>query len=640
MTSRRTTLALLGSVALIGALGVAACGGSDDSKTTAGGGTDTASGGGGGGGGTFLFTDGTPAKGGTYRIGVPDLGFTGGFDPSGEYLGWAWGLHQQLMTRGLVGYRHVEGVAGTEPMPDLAEALPTGEKDNTVWTFKLKKGVKFAPPLNREVTSKDVAYAFERMATKSVGAQYANYFYPIKGFQEMLDGKAKTIEGIATPDDQTITFTLKEPTADFLFRMAMPAAAPIPQEIAKCFPKAGEYGRYVVGTGPYMIEGTDKLNISSCDAMKPIAGFSPTDGMTFVRNPNYDPETDDPAQRSALPDSFEIIVNTNEKDVYDKIQAGELEDSAGLPVPPEIAREYATGDEAKKARFQAHPEDSTSYITMNLTVPPFDDIHVRKAVNWVMDKNALRLAWGGELYGSLTGHTIPSVLLGGKNDIDPYATPDSAGDVNKAMEEMKQSAYDTNKDGKCDKGCDGVLYLNRNYGPYAKMTPIVRDALSKIGINVDVKALPTGPAYTTLQTTKNLVPIASNARWGKDYPDASTFAVLFDGRNILATGNTNYALVGLTPEKAKEIGIAAPATPVPSVDADIDACNKLSGQERIDCWVKFDEKVMTEVVPWVPYMNALNTHVLGPAVTQWDFDQDTGEAALAHVAVDPAKQKK
>jgi hypothetical protein len=156
---------------------------------------------------------------------------------------------------------------------------------------------------------------------------------------------------------------------------------------------------------------------------------------------------------------------------------------------------------------------------------------------------------------------------------------------------------------------------------------------------VQVRELPTGPAYETSGVVANRVQIGANARWGKDYPDPSTFMVLFDGRNILPTGNSGYALVGLTAEQAKEFKIDYPAGGVPSVDADIDACAAALGDERSACWVALDKKLMEEVVPWVPYLFANNTDLLGPAVTKWDFDQFSGEAAYAHVAVDPSKQK-
>src|SRR6266516_3653477 len=78
--------------------------------------------------------------------------------------------------------------------------------------------------------------------------------------QKGMDGKApapKPISGIETPDDSTIIFNLTKPVGDFLYRVSMPATAPIPQEVAKCFTKAGDYGRYVISSGPYMLKGSE-----------------------------------------------------------------------------------------------------------------------------------------------------------------------------------------------------------------------------------------------------------------------------------------------------------------------------------------------------------------------------------------------
>src|SRR5215213_8071527 len=137
-----------------------------------------------------------------------------------------------------------------------------------------------------------------------------------------MDGKAKSpdaqISGIETPDDQTIIFNLDKPTGDFLYRVSMPAAATVPQEVAKCFTKAGDYGRYVISSGPYMIQGSDKLDISSCKAMKPISGFDPSKQMTLVRNPNYDQATDN--LRSNYVDGITVSVNTNVDDIFSRIE--------------------------------------------------------------------------------------------------------------------------------------------------------------------------------------------------------------------------------------------------------------------------------------------------------------------------------
>jgi len=588
-------------------------------------------------------TSGTATKGGTYRMATQDFGFTGAFDPSAEYLGWAFTLYGNLLIRTLLSYNHTAGAAGNVLVPDLATAVPTPTNNGLTYTFKLKPGVKFGPPVNRAITSKDIEFAMERIATPSVAAQYGFYYQPvIKGMAEFLAGKAKTISGIQTPDDQTIVFNLTRPTGDFLNLMAMPASGPIPPEVGKCFTQAGAYGRDVIASGPYMIQGSDKVNIASCSAIKPMSGYNPTQRLAFVRNPNYDPATDSTKVRQALPDGFVITIDTNAKDIFDKIGAGALEGSPDDP-PADIIAQYASNS-SKKQFLKTNSADRTDFIYLNTTTPPFDDIHVRKAANFVMDKAALKLAWGGNIEGPVANHIVPDVMYKGgqfdPGDYNPYPSTNSAGDVNAAKNEMKQSKYDANKDGICDSSvCKSIFFMNRSVQAYPKMTPIIQSSLAKIGITLNPRELPTSPAYTQIQTPSKHIPIGANAGWGKDYPDPSTFLrTLFLGSNILSSGNTNYSLIGLTSAKAKQIGALFPATGVPNVDADIDKCTAQTGDARNSCWIALDKKLMETVVPWVPYQFRNNVDLIGPAVTQYDFDQSTGETGYAHVAVDQSKQ--
>src|SRR5262249_1771047 len=156
-------------------------------------------------------------SGGTLRVGwEQSFGFTDTFDPTGEYLGDAVGIYSSLLVRTLVGYNHVADAAGNQLVSDLATSVPAPTNGGTVYTFPLKKGVKFSPPVNRAVTSKDVLYAMERMAKPKNGAQYSFYYSVIKGFNDYGAGKAKTISGIKTPNNSTIVFTLTHPTGDFL----------------------------------------------------------------------------------------------------------------------------------------------------------------------------------------------------------------------------------------------------------------------------------------------------------------------------------------------------------------------------------------------------------------------------------------
>jgi peptide/nickel transport system substrate-binding protein len=585
---------------------------------------------------------GTPTKGGTYRIGAESFEWTGNFDPTGEYLGTALGIYSNVLIRTLIGYKHVEGAEGNELIPDLAADMPEISDDGLTYTFTLRDGVKFSPPVNREVTSRDVAYALERVGTQSLVAQYGFYYDVIEGMQAFkeaggLEKKGNKISGIATPDDKTIAFTLTEQTGDFLYRLSMPAAGPIPQEVAKCFTNAGEYGRFVVSSSSYMVEGSDKLDISSCKAMKPVSGFNPNRHLIVVRNPNYDASTDSKEARSNHLDRIELRLNTNADDIFNKIKTGEL-DMENAGVPPEVVREYTTSDELKPL-FKSAPGDRTWYITMNLTQPPFDDIHVRKAANWIMDKEGLRRAWGGSTAGGIAQHIVPDTMFNGKtDDYAPYATEGDAGDLEKAKEEMAQSKYDTDQDGVCDAPqCKNVLHVTRNTDIWRAMVPVVEASFKKIGIELTTREFE--DSYTIIQTVGRRVPVSSTPGWGKDYADPSTFMVLFDSDSILSEGNVNYSLIGLTSDQAKDVGVTGSIQGLPSVDADIDRCSGLAGDERQGCWIELDKKLMEEIVPWVPYLDATNNDVTGPAITNYVYDQFSGTDAWAHIAVDPSEQK-
>ena len=106
----------------------------------------------------------------------------------------------------------------------------------------------------------------------------------------------------------------------------MPATAPHPAEVGKCFEgKPGKYGRDLVSTGPYMIKGIDKVDISSCAKLKPASGYDGQTIIDLVRNPNYDAKHRLEGARENFPDEFKFVVNANADDIYNKIEAGEFD---------------------------------------------------------------------------------------------------------------------------------------------------------------------------------------------------------------------------------------------------------------------------------------------------------------------------
>jgi peptide/nickel transport system substrate-binding protein len=584
-------------------------------------------------------TDSKAARpGGTYRVGVESsFGFTAGLDPTAEYWAFGWGILGNLLTRTLLGFKHTAGPEGNELIPDLAVGMPEISSDGLTYTLRLKDGIRFGPPVSREITSDDVRYAFERIGTPAVVAQYGYHYDVIEGMLEFKEGTAETISGIETPDEKTVVFRLTRPTGDFAYRLALPASGPIPEEVAECFPEPTTYGRHLVSSGPYMYEGSESLDLSSCDSMKPIAGFKPNSQLVLVRNPEYDPATDSPEARENFPDRFEFVINSNNSDIFNRVRAGDYEGEFAS-VTPELLREYSENEELA-GRLAVNSGDSLIFVTLNLTQPPFDDIHVRKAVNLALDKEGVRRALGGERRGEIATHIVPDTIL---NDVlagyDPYPSDGFEGDVAAAMEEMKLSRYDTDKDGICDaEACQGIVNVSDVVEAARALVPPVEESLARIGVELDTKFK--ADAIVELQSVATNIPMSTTLGWSKDYADASVFMVLFDSRSINPTGNVNFPLVGLTPELASSLdGLQGNVDDVPSVDAAIDACAPLVGEERVRCWAELDRTLMEEVAPIVPLIDYNEARIIGPTVTKWDFDQSSANTAWAHVAVDPSAQ--
>ena len=612
----------------------ASCGGDDGGSSATGptGGT-TATGG-----------TGEPVEGGVLREETTDFGFTDAFDPTGEYLGSAWAIYGNFLMRGLVSYPWLPGdQGGNEPVADLATDTGQLSADGLTITFTLRGGIMWQAPLSRPVTSTDVAFAFQRINTESLIAQYGNYYCgTIVGMDCSGTSQQDPIEGIETPDESTIVFHLERPTGDILYRLAQPAAAPVPPEVAGCFDAAGEYGRYVMSSGPYMLLGSDELDVSSCDTLEPISGYDPDRFMYFVRNPAYDQSTDD--NRENHIDGFAYTVNTNIDDIYSRVLNGDIDVAHGPP-PAAFLQQYLTNPDLED-NLKTDPGDRTAYITMNLLVPPFDDLHVRRAVNLVVDKAALVQATGGPTSGVVATTIEPPAVLPDTGSYDPYPTPDSAGDVDAAKAEMAQSRYDADGDGMCDEPvCDNVLMINRNYDPWTQYSPIMQDNLSQIGINLKVRELDVSTAYTTIQTMNNLVPLAINASWGKDYASPYGFDFfIFNTAGVACEGAANYSNVGITQDMAAECGdnvlaaydaAVAANGEIPSVDDDMATCVATPpGDAYNACWAALDQKLMEQIVPWIPYRWGSQNTAIADSVVSWTYDQSAGWTAYSRVAVD------
>jgi peptide/nickel transport system substrate-binding protein len=616
MMRGRSKLSLL--VVLLAAALLAACGSSTASTTSTTG------------------SSAKVAKGGTYRTAVSSFGLTDNLDPTGEYQsGFAWEVYAATL-RTLVSYRRIAGPAGTLLYPDLATSMPTVTDGGLTYTFHLKSGIRFAPPVNREITSADILFAFQRINDAALAAQYGFYF---DGVIEGMTGTAKSmtapISGIDTPNASTIIFHLTAPTGDFLYRLALPATAPVPPEVGKCFTTAGAYGRDYISSGPYMLQGSQNLNISSCATMTPISGYDPTSHIILVRNPNYNPATDTPTMRANYLNGVVIDIDSNISDIFNRVQDGQLDGAMFNAPPAVVVHDYQTNP-SLEGYLHSTPVLWLESITMNLAIPPFNNIHVRKAVAYIIDHAAIIDALGGSVIAQNATHLLPPVMTDNllTSSYNPYATPGEHGDLAAAEAQMELSPYDPKHDGKCDVSvCDNIVFIDAQ-GQFTAIDPIVQDDLAKIGIQIIPRDLETGAAFTAIETVKNKVPMSALGGGYADYADGyGFFEASFASTSLAATGCCNYSWVGLTKSQAQSLGIPYPSNGVPSVDAMLNQCEALSGMPRVQCWVAFDKYMMTDVVAWVPYMWGNYVNITAPDVTRYVVDQATGSISLTQIAV-------
>jgi peptide/nickel transport system substrate-binding protein len=589
-----------------------------------------------------------PTKGGTYRTATQQLSNTSNFDPTGEYYGYAWAMLQNLLIRGLYNYNHVPGEEGNTPMPDLATETTVSE-DGLTYSFTIRDNVAWGPPLDRMVTADDIEYAFERINDADLAAYYGNYYCGVIKGMTCSETEIKPVSGIDVPDATHIVFHLENPTGDFLYRVALPASYPQPKEVAGCFKTAGEYGTNLVSSGAYMYYGADKVDISGgCKTIKPIAGINAEKGITIVRNPNFDESAnnEDPAMFSNYLDGLQVAVNSNVDDIFAKIQAGELDGSFTDTPPATVEQTYAT-DPSLQGFIHSDNGDRTWYITMNLLAPPFDDIHVRKAVQYVVDKAALVKAYGGSLHAEPATTVTPPTVLPAIADYNPYPSENFAGDANAAMEEMKQSKYDTDQDGQCDAPECSFLLLASNTQPWRNMNPILVQDLAKIGLQGQLKEVAADVVNSKAITVKNLLPMSFGQGWGKDYGSAYGFSYfVFDGDTISCTGSYDEALLGMDPDQAKECDVETEFNAaaqqysdgkLPSIDDKMQECVGLAGDEQQTCYADMEKTIMEDGVVWVPWSWGKNLIITSPTVTQYVYDQNAGDPAWSHLAVNNGK---
>lgn len=590
---------------------------------------------------------GLPNSGGTLRILVvgdgPPVAF---WDPLWPVWEEPAALHRCCLLRRLYSYTGTPGdEGGALARPDLAVRMPDVSDDGLTWTIEMQRGLRYAPPFeDREIVAGDVVAALER--TARARTFFSSYYSVITGFDAYAAEDAASIAGLETPDDHTLVARLDEPAGDLPDRFGLTAAAPFPPR-AVVGHRVGVI-RYLVASGPYMIEGSGDLDPTLPPREQPsVAGFT-NRRVTLVRNPSWDPSTD--ALRPAYPDRIEVLVESRPFDepvtlrVERRIEARALRlflagDLALISEPsPALVRSVGSGE--VQGRVVTERSSQMMYVPLNLALPPFDDVHVRRAVNLAFDREAfVRRGLRTQTFSvSASWHLVPAALEAGRIE-DSWrpgwaaGVPDG-GDLDLARREMARSRYDRDGDGRCDGEACSLLVPVQPLQPTSASRPLLRDALRAVGIAVTTAPLPEADFWWSVGQPGHRIPMVVDDAWVADHPNPSSFVVpLLYGQSLRPRSNLNASLLGATPVQLRRWGYAA--TSVPSVDARIERCLALTGEAQARCWAELDAYVMEAIAPVVPIGTLDPTWLLSPRVTSFSVDQSTGLPSYDRIVLAP-----
>jgi peptide/nickel transport system substrate-binding protein len=557
---------LIPALVLTFALGLAACGDDDE-------GGDGDDGGG-------LTADDFPAptappddakKGGTLTIvNAGDIDF---LDPGATFYQNSY-IFSFATQRTILGWPPDETEA---PQPDLAESEPEISEDGRTITIKVKDGIRYSPPVDREITSADFKYALERGMLAGVATGYhSSYFSDIAGYDQAVAAAkqnptvAPNLSGVTTPDDRTLVVKLDRPTAAVVVQaLSLPVGAPVPEEYAKEFDaeSPSTYGEHVVGTGPYMIENDEQGNIT---------GYNPGKSLVMVRNPNWDPASD---FRPAYLDRIEYREGfTDVNSATRRILTGESQVNGDiLPEPAGLklaATEYPD-------QLGLVPGAGNRYPALNTRIPPFDDINVRKAVLAGVDREAIQLARGGPLVGDIPTHftwpLTPSFEAAGGEEgfgFDFLANPQ--GDPEVAAKYFRAAGFESGK----YEGGEEILMIGENAGVDKRVSEVVRDELAKLGFDVNLRQVSSDTMYTKFcSLPKTDYNVCATVGWLADFKDPQAILeVPFSGDAIVPVNNYNWPLLD-----------------VPAINKAIeDAALVTDPEERAQAWADVEEMIVAQ----------------------------------------------
>jgi peptide/nickel transport system substrate-binding protein len=609
---KRSSKAVMPIVAAVLGLGVAACGSSSSSSSSGSSGSGSTS------------TASLALKPGENPVGQTLYGKKKGgsltvyssedfehLDPGESYFELDYAV-DYASQRTLFGY--LPNTSQTVS-PDLATVMPTtangGITDGgKTLTVHIRPNVDFSPPVNRAVTSADVAYAIERGANPNVANPYFPAYFgaasptPLVGTTSAKYA-GTPIPGIQTPNPTTIVFHMAKPGATFLIQaLSLPLSAPVPKSFAGPLDKHSPttYGsQYLVATGPYMIKANSAGLFSG-------VGYQTGKSLTLVRNPNWKASTD---FRPAYLNQINVNIGGDATVIGEQVLKGSA--AVQLDTPAQSIVKLAYESYPSQITFTAGSGDH--YAALDTAHGVFTNLDLRKAVWAAVDREAIVKARGGPLvaepmthfiYPGVNGYTEAGGAAGPAVDYNA----DVNGSLTVAEKYMKLAGY---KSGKYT-GSQTVQLVGANNGNSPAIIAIINNALTELGFKTHVSEVDQSVMYAKYcGVPKQNIDVCPTVGWIRDFADPLTVLYApFYGPAIVPTNNSNWGQVN-----------------IPSINAAmVKAALVVDPTARAQAWAGVDQLLVNEAVAMPEeFDNQANIEAKDVAgvndiwdTGSWDFD--------------------